>query len=225
MSRAPRTERIRVLHRLGWTVSQQLAKPQGLLGRLFGRALAKQNLSLNTWMVELLDVQPHDRVVEVGCGPGTAIQQLAARAPSGLVAGVDYSPVMVAQARDRNRLAVRAGTVEVKEGDAAHLPYPDGRFDAACAVNVLYFWADPLVALEELRRVLRPAGRVALAYQVEAHTPPQLRTAFSQGGYHLVTAEQVEQLLALAGFIQVRTEVKQGPRAPEGFCTLARNPA
>jgi ubiquinone/menaquinone biosynthesis C-methylase UbiE len=141
------------------------------------------------------------------------------------VAGVDYSRVMVAQARDRNRLAVRAGTVEVKEGDAAHLPYSEGSFDAACAVNVLYFWTEPLVALGELRRVLRPAGRVALAYQVEAHTPPQMRTAFSQAGYHLVTVEQVEQMLARAGFTQVRTEVKQGPLAPEGFCTLGSNPA
>jgi ubiquinone/menaquinone biosynthesis C-methylase UbiE len=218
-------ERIRVLKRLGRAFSQQLARPQGALGRWFGRALAKQNLPLNTWMVELLDVQAHDRVLEVGCGPGTAIQQLAARASSGLVAGVDYSGVMVAQARDRNRLAVQAGTVEVVEGDAAHLPYPDGSFDAVCGVNVLYFWAEPPVVLRELRRVLKPGGRVALTYQVEAHTPPRMRAAFSQAGYHLVTAAQVERLLAQAGFTGVRTEVKQGLQAPEGSCTLGRNPS
>jgi hypothetical protein len=52
------------------------------------------------------------------------------------------------------------------------------------------------------------------------HMPPRMRRAFSQAGYHLVTAEQVERLLAQARFTQVRTEVKPGSQEPEGFCTL-----
>jgi len=63
------------------------------------------NVTPNRWAVRLLDVQPADRVLELGCGPGVAIAALASR---GMVVGVDHSAVMIGQRR-RNRAAVRAG--------------------------------------------------------------------------------------------------------------------
>jgi trans-aconitate methyltransferase len=56
------------------------------------------NVARNRWAVQLLDVQPTDRVIEVGCGPGVAIAALATRATRGVVVGVDHSQVMIGQA-------------------------------------------------------------------------------------------------------------------------------
>ena len=78
----------RFLHILG----MQLGNPLGLLGAMIGRVIfAKGNASINTWIVQLLPIQPTDHLLEVGCGPGVALQGFAVRAHQGLVAGIDIS--------------------------------------------------------------------------------------------------------------------------------------
>src|SRR6266498_1192914 len=72
----------------------QFARPSGLLGRLAGRIMAKSDAD-DRWIVELLDVQPDDRVLDVGCGPGVTVGLIAERATAGLVRGIDPSVVML----------------------------------------------------------------------------------------------------------------------------------
>ncbi len=62
------------------------------------------NVGRSRWAAQLLDVQPTDRVLELGCGPGVALATLAAHATQGLVVGVDHSQVMIGQARRRRPL-------------------------------------------------------------------------------------------------------------------------
>ena len=75
-------------------------RPSGVLGRLGGMILARTNRRYAAWVVDLLDVRQPDRVLEIGFGPGVAIQMLAARAA--YVAGVDPSPEMLRQATRRS---------------------------------------------------------------------------------------------------------------------------
>jgi SAM-dependent methyltransferase len=82
-------------------------RPQGLLGRLGGRIMARVNADFGTWVGDLLKVGANDRVLEVGFGPGVVIENLARRTSSGHVAGIDPSREMVAQARVRNADAIR----------------------------------------------------------------------------------------------------------------------
>src|SRR6266536_5689074 len=90
----------------------------------------------------LLDVQPDDRVLELGFGPRIAIQELARRATRGQVCGVDHSEVMVRQATRRNAAAARTGRVDLRLGSADDLPDFGAPFDAILAVNSLMFWDD-----------------------------------------------------------------------------------
>jgi ubiquinone/menaquinone biosynthesis C-methylase UbiE len=138
------------------------ACPTGAAGWLTGRLIARFGAEANQWMVELLDVQPDDRVLDVGCGPGIAVAGAAARARRGFVAGADASGIMVRQARRRNRSAIREGRVEVRRADAARLPFADGVFTKAGSVNSLQFWPSPEGGLRELHRVLAPGGRLAV---------------------------------------------------------------
>ena len=91
---------------------------------------------------------------------------VAARATSGFVVGIDISDAMVAQARRRIAAMVRAGRVELRQAGVSRIPYPDGRFDKALAVNTYQFWPAPEDDLRELRRVLRPGGLLALGLRV-----------------------------------------------------------
>lgn len=150
----------RVLRRL-------FADPAGLLGRLGGRVMADANAEAYRRAISVLGVDADDRVLDVGCGPGQGLALLAARAERGLVAGVDPSEVMVAQARDRNAAAVGAGAIEVRQASAGALPYADAAFTKVCAVHTVRLWPSIDEGLREVHRVLTPGGRVLVAVRMD----------------------------------------------------------
>lgn len=150
---------------------RQFACPAGWLGRIAGWLMAWGNRDLNSWAVDLLDLGPADRVLDVGCGPGAGLDLAQRKVVRGLVTGIDASPVMVGQAARRNRLPLREGRLRLVQGEASRLPCADASFDKAFAVNSVQFWPDPAVGLREIRRVLRPHGLLVVVVQ-----PRGLRT-------------------------------------------------
>ena len=81
---------------------RMFGRPKGILGWLGGVIMARVNRDAAAQVIELLNVRPDDKVLEVGFGPGVAIQLLLQRLPTGSVAGVDTSQEMVSQAAARN---------------------------------------------------------------------------------------------------------------------------
>jgi SAM-dependent methyltransferase len=181
-------------------VVAQFHEPRGVGGRIAGWVMAHRgsNRQRNVWAVGLLNVQPADRVLEIGFGPGIAIGEIARRATEGTVCGVDHSEVMVRQATRRNAEAVRAGRVDLRLGTAEHLPAFDAPFDKILAVNSLMFWDDPVARLKELLSLLRPGGRIAIAYQPRGPNASD-ETAADAG-------KEIAGHLDAAGFTDVRIE-------------------
>lgn len=138
--------------------------PKGVLGRLGGMIMARSNEACAAWAIGLLEIRPDDKVLEVGFGPGIGIARLAALASAGHVAGVDASREMVAQASARNTAAIAAGRVDLRHGSVASLPVAADSFDKALAINSMQVWPDAVAGLREMRRVMKPGGRVALAF-------------------------------------------------------------
>jgi ubiquinone/menaquinone biosynthesis C-methylase UbiE len=108
----------------------------------------------------LLEPSPGRRLLDVGCGTGGDVRALAELvAPTGLVVGVDRSDALVEEAR-----AVSAGAcAEFVAADAAALPFETGSFDGARVERTLQHVEDPAVVLEEMKRVVRPAGILVAA--------------------------------------------------------------
>jgi ubiquinone/menaquinone biosynthesis C-methylase UbiE len=136
---------------------------------------------------ELLGVQPGATVLDVGCGTGIALAEIADLVgPGGTVVGLDPSAAMLEQAR--RRLEGAPAGVELVEGTATETGLEADRFDAVRTERVLMHVADPLLALTELARVTRPGGRIVLvepdhrALAVDTDTPDvhrRINTAFA----------------------------------------------
>src|SRR5688500_9233403 len=94
-------------------LEENFRRPVGPFGRLLGHVMALQHKSLTRWTIDLMKVQPADRVLDVGCGGGMAVKLLAQSANQGFVAGLDYSQDMVAQAARRNAKAIARGQVHI----------------------------------------------------------------------------------------------------------------
>ncbi|MGH3326259.1 MAG: class I SAM-dependent methyltransferase [Streptomycetales bacterium] len=144
--------------------SNPFALPRGPLGHIAGWLMARGNESEQHEVADLLDVPPGTRILEVGFGPGRLVRLLAARFPTALISGVDPSAAMRSQATRANRVAVAERRVELREGDAAHLPYRDASFDHVLAVNNIAIWPDLGAGVEEIARVLRPGGTLVVAW-------------------------------------------------------------
>jgi ubiquinone/menaquinone biosynthesis C-methylase UbiE len=181
-----------------YLMENMFCAPKGALGRLGGQLMA-QDRWLPAWVLDFLEVHPSDSILEVGSGPGVGLQLAAARAHRGRIAGVDLSGTMLEMAHRRNRALIEAGRMEIRLGSAEELPFDDAMFDKAMTMNSLHLWPNPVAGLKEIKRILRPGGRIAVAF-----------TRFSY-----TSADKFESQLLDAGFRDVSLHTDE-----PGTCAL-----
>jgi SAM-dependent methyltransferase len=198
-------------------VAPHFGQPTGPLGRCAGWIMGTRasNRERNRWAVSLLDIQPSDRVLEIGFGPGLAIREIARHAVEGYVCGLDHSAVMLRQASRRNARALRSGRVDLRLGSVESLPTFEERFDKILAVNAFQFVADPVECLANLRGLLRGGGRIAIAHQPRCPGATDETSA--------LRGQRLTAQLAQAGFSDVRVETLK--LKPAVVCVLGLNDA
>lgn len=117
--------------------------------------MGRYSVLLSPQLADFAGVQPGQRVLDVGCGPGALTAELVKRLGASNVSAVDPSEPFVAAARSRYP------GVDVRRASAEQLPFDGGSFDAALAQLVVHFMTDPVAGLTEMARVVRPGGVVA----------------------------------------------------------------
>jgi SAM-dependent methyltransferase len=121
----------------------------------YDRFMGRFAVPLAPVFADFAGIGPGQRVLDVGCGPGALLGELARRLGEASAAGVEPSDAFAAAAR------ARLPAAEVKTGTAEELPFPDDSFDAALAQLVVHFMSDPVAGLGEMARVTRSGGTVA----------------------------------------------------------------
>jgi ubiquinone/menaquinone biosynthesis C-methylase UbiE len=130
----------------------------GAAGRVAGAVMARLNRDMERAAIEALEPGPATNVLSIGFGPGVGLAELLRRLPHGRAAGLDPSPTMVAQARQRNRSALESDRLVLAEAAAEAIPWPDRSFDGVLAVNSIQLWSPLANGIAEVARVLRPGG-------------------------------------------------------------------
>jgi ubiquinone/menaquinone biosynthesis C-methylase UbiE len=157
-----------------------------------------------------------DRVLDFGCGPGTITTGLARAVAPGSVVGLDIVHAVLALARDHVAEQQSVNTL-LTQGSVYELPFADATFAAAYAHQVLQHLADPVLALREARRVVRPGGLVAVRdadYATMVWWPREPRMERWLELYHAVATRnggeadagrRIPSWLREAGFEEVET--------------------
>jgi SAM-dependent methyltransferase len=174
--------------------------PSGPLGWLSARSMPRDHAPFYRLAAEALELRPDDELLEVGCGSGAFLDWHAAYV--GYVAGLDASDIQVGLAQQRLAQRIAAGTAEIVKGDAASLPWDDGRFSIVTAIEALELFAEPQSALAEMYRVLRPGGRgvFTMGFRLDAAKATGRRGAAGQWAWGEADARR---LVEEAGFTDV----------------------
>ncbi|HEY3893972.1 MAG TPA: class I SAM-dependent methyltransferase [Pseudonocardiaceae bacterium] len=185
----------------------------GVGGLLIGLIMSAAGGAVARLVADLASVSGTDRVIDIGCGPGTAAREAARRGAS--VTGVDPAPVMLRLARALTRHRSRLSWTE---GTAEDLRLPDGSATVAWSLATVHHWRDLTAGLAECKRVLSPGGRFLA---VERRSPPGA-TGLASHGWTEQQAESFATQCRGAGFDDVHVERHQPGRRPLFVVTAIR---
>ena len=198
-------------------ISNQFSKPSGLFGRYIEKGMSKRTTIDSEWTISHLNIQPTSRLFEIGFGGGVAAQLASQQASQGFVAGIDHSDTMVQIASKRNAEAIKAKRMELSQGDAGTIPYPDETFDIVYSLHSIYFWKEPIACLKGFHRALKPGGLLAITIQ------PKNRWREEQIGTPGMTfyfGDQIFEMFKSAGFQNVRMKVYSDSEGVKLQCIL-----
>jgi ubiquinone/menaquinone biosynthesis C-methylase UbiE len=136
-------------------VRQQYDRVAAVYDQRWSRYVTNTLQFLNAWA----DFSPTDRVLDIACGTGEFERIVLLAHPTQEIVGVDFSESMVAIAQKK---ACTFPQVSFQVATASALPFADHQFDMVICANAFHYFDDPIVALMEMQRVLKPTGKVVI---------------------------------------------------------------
>nr|WP_276562678.1 class I SAM-dependent methyltransferase [Bacillus sonorensis] len=180
-----------------------MRSPRGILSKWVASYMETGNHDINEWTIQLLDIQPYDRILEIGTGGGAALSRIAEKLESGRACGIDSSKSMIKQSLRRTERLREEGKAEIKYGRAENIPFADRSFHKVFSVHTVYFWTDARQALKEIYRVLQIDGTLYLS----VHLKEQIKLSKKTKDFTLCTEEQIRDLLEKNRFREINVHM------------------
>jgi SAM-dependent methyltransferase len=176
------------------------------------------NDGMNNPLLDAAAITESDHVLDIGCGNGRTTRLAARRASRGQVVGIDLSAPMLQRARTR-AAEEGIGNIVFEQGDAQVHPFTEGGFDVAISRGGVMFFADPVAAFGNIRRALRPGGRLAVVCPRAVGAEDDFARALAPlwaamrehgpaakdgpGPASLADTDRIDEVLAGAGFTDI----------------------
>ncbi len=195
--------------------------------RLFYKYLSKVYDTINPFIwndemrdeaLSLLDIPEGARVLDVGCGTGFATEGLLRYTDN--VHGLDQSIHQMEKAFEKFGKHDR---VRFYRGDAERLPFQDNSFDVVWSSGSIEYWPNPVDALEEFRRVVKPGNKVLVVGPDYPRSSAMQAVADSIMLFY--DADEADRMFEEAGFVDIEHHIQQAyPGSPKAITTIARAP-
>lgn len=197
------------------SVVSQFKRPRGLIGQLVGLIMANRasNVERNRWMLEKVELKSDDYVLEIGYGPGIALEVALKGIDEGMLVGIDHSETMFQQASKRIASHIASGKAKLLIGDIQTCPAFDMKFDHIYSANVVKFWRDPVAVYGHLKSLLKPGGDV-----VTLLMPRNKGASYEDSDK---AGKEIMKWLQQAGFSEIDMEVKDFASSTAA-CIVAR---
>ncbi len=188
----------------------QYKRPTGRQGRIVAALMNQEHRALTTWGLTHVNIASDYVILDVGCGGGKTISRLAQRAIQGKVFGIDYSPDMVEYAKEVNNKFLAQNRVEIIEGSVEKMVFPDNFFDLVTAFEAYYFWPSLPDAFQEIKRVLKPEGKLLIANEMVKDGVYEVKHAklIEKTHVRLLSLDEIKNVLQSVGFADVKVFTK-----------------
>jgi ubiquinone/menaquinone biosynthesis C-methylase UbiE len=184
-------------------------KPIGALGKRRIGEMNKHHAPLVAWSLSFVSICGEERCLDLGCGGGATIAYLLNNLGASFCAGIDYSKVAIEETSNKNEEAIAEGKCMIAKADVSSLPFDNESFDLVTAVETIYFWPSPLLALKEANRVLEKGGRIIVINEddgLDKEKANRLKEIMPNMCFY--SGEDLESLLKEAGFKNIATHTK-----------------
>ncbi|MRI01677.1 methyltransferase domain-containing protein [Kriegella sp. EG-1] len=189
-------------------IAKQLANPSGEFGIDVAKGMNKMNRFISKSTYDLLHIKNRDAVLEIGLGNGKFIDYIIAQANQISYTGIDISETMIAEAKRINRNLINKKAIDLFHADIEKIPVWDETFHKVCTVNTIYFWKNPVKALKEIYRVLKPNGILIVSFRpyIEGQT-----LDFSNYGFKEYRSEDFNLVIQETSFKLIEIINKKEP--------------
>ncbi|RYG00776.1 MAG: class I SAM-dependent methyltransferase, partial [Chitinophagaceae bacterium] len=181
-------------------MGQQLGHPSGDAGIGLAEVMNETNIGMTKSAISALQVQAGWSVAEAGHGNCGHLQFFLAQAPDLRYSGLEISETMYNAARQINKDAVAREVAVFYLYNGTIVPLPDNSIDAVFTVNTIYFWKDRIALINEFERVLKPGGRLAIAFAQKSFMKS---LPFTKYGFDLVSTEDVLRVVSQSNLAAV----------------------
>ena len=188
-------------------IAGQFKKPTGLFGNFSSRVMIKGNHQKYETLIRDMAIQPGDKILEIGYGPGIGIQMITRLYESCIVHGIDFSKLMFKKACKLNKPAIDLSRVQLQFGDYLKIPIASDQYDKIFCLNVIYFWDELSKPLQKTQALLKPNGGLYM-YMASAHFLNEKNAP--DHVFNKYSIEQVVAALSDAGFTRIEHEFNKG---------------
>ncbi|MGA2071531.1 MAG: class I SAM-dependent methyltransferase [Sedimentisphaerales bacterium] len=163
----------------------KLVHPEGIPwpGSVFYNAISSSAIFTKHYELAAQDIVSHcsqGTLLDIGTGPARLLLKLHQQSPGMRLVGIDSSSAMVTEAKKNVAEAGLSEFIEVKEGSAGQIPFPDRTFDIVVSTISMHHWKEPEACLNEIYRVLKD-NSYALIYDIVSDTPKNILNEIKEG--------------------------------------------